>query len=293
MRNSECGRKVPAVIGFAVVAAAALCLLLIVGCAKKTVQVESDPNAATSSRTFQSEIDKPPSYEVLARSLDYVEKQQGLQFRRNAQGSYFPFSANAWNHFTIADAENNCLYDVQFSRLRSFQQLGGGFQTILDLQVTKGPCGLTAQNLNVGVLDRLQHLEGAVVSAKLVENMEKSTNFLSDVGFLQSALAAPYKLQSSLSAGLEPYFAERLERVANPLDVAFGDIVVFSEQLGEHAVGVYVGYGLVVTNCCFRTEVRKISSDLEYHVYRLYAGFAQVNYQVHHDAVLHRMLSNP
>jgi hypothetical protein len=270
-----------------------MCLLLSLGCAKKVVKGEGDLKGEESSRTYQSEIKEPPSYDLLARSLDYVEKQQGIQFRRNEKGSYFPFSANAWNHFTIADASNNCLYDVQFTHLRSFQQLGKGFQTILNLEVTKGPCGLTSANLNIGVLDRLQHLEGAVISAKLVENMEKGTNFISDMAFIQKTLQAPYELHSSLSAGLEPYLNERLERVVNPLDVAFGDIMIFSEQFGEYTLGIYVGYGLLVTNCCFRTEVRKMSSEVEYHVYRLYAGFAQVNYKVHHDEVLHRMLSNP
>ncbi|NLH50420.1 MAG: hypothetical protein GX444_17715 [Myxococcales bacterium] len=271
----------------------AACLTAALGCAKSKNSLP-DPmaNDPDAGRQFFTPVKEPPSYALFAKSLEYQEKALGVRFRRTEMGTYAPYSAAAWNHFSIADEANNCLYDVKYDRLRSFQQLGAGYATLLDMQVEKGPCGIAAANLNMEALDRLQNLEGGIVSQKLIENLQKGTNFIGDRRFLQETLQAPWILESSIS-GLEPFINSHLTRVQNPLDVVYGDIVFFSEYIGERTVGIYIGYGMIACNRCFRTEVHKISAEVEYHVYRLYTGFAQVSYKVHHDSVLHRMLSNP
>jgi hypothetical protein len=269
----------------------AAALILFVGCAKSTVGVNSgeDPDA---SRRYVSEVHDPPSYALFARSLDYVEKKHGIEFRRNSQGKYYPYSTYAWNHFSIADAENNCLFDVKYDRMTSFQGVGSGYSTVLDMQIERGPCGISEADLRVEALDRLQNLEGAIVSRKVLDNMRQSTNFISDRTYLMDSLQVPWELKSSIH-GLEPFMAANLERIENPTNIAFGDIVVFSEYVGEHTVGIYVGYGVIVTNCCFRTQAHRLQADLEYRVYRLYSGFAQARYQIHRDSVLQQFLANP
>ncbi len=276
--------------------AAALALLGLLALAAWGCASTAAPKAGASgddARAGVTDIVSPPSYDVFTRSLEVAEQHHNVQFRRNGKGGYFPFAANSWNHFTIADADNTCLYDVRVTGQRRFLQLGGAFQTILELDVVKGACGLMAENLNTSVLDHLQHVEGAVITAKLMEYMRKGRFFLTDIGFLQTTLQAPFQLAPPPNKGFEPYFAEKMERVDNSSDIAYGDIVVYSKELGEHAVGTYVGYGVVATGCCFHTEMQRLSTRIDYHVYRLYAGFAQVNYKVHYDAIMHRLLSNP
>ncbi|HPM77699.1 MAG TPA: hypothetical protein PK961_11445 [bacterium] len=270
----------------------ALLALLLFGCAKNKAKPDPlDPNA-DDDLSYVSELKGPPSYDLLAKSLEYYEQKLGLKFRRNKKERFLPYSAYAWNHFSIADAENNCLYDVKFDRLRSFQALGDKFESLLDLKIEKGPCGISTPNVSVGARDRLQNMEGAIISKKLLSNIREGTHFISDRAFVQDALQVPYKVESSIY-GMEPYLAKMLDRVEDPLDIALGDLVFFSEYVGEWTIGIYAGYGLMVTNCCFRTQVRPLSKDLEYRVYRIYGGFAQVEYKIHQDSVLHRYLSNP
>ncbi len=278
-------------------------LLAFGGCAKNSGVVHSAPEVEPapgtalpddpeSSRRYASELKGPPSYALFARSLDFAEKRRDVQFRRNENGAYQLYSAYAWNHFTIADAENNCLYDVTFNRLTSFQGLGGGYSTLLDLEITPGPCGISALDLKVEALDRLQNLEGAIISQKVLANMRKGTNFISDPSFLQDVLQVPWAVKSQ-AYGLEPYLARNLAAIEDPDDITFGDIVIFSEYIGEHTVGIYVGYGVIVCNCCFRTQVHRVRGDLEYRVYRLYSGFSLADYQIHQDSVLQQFLANP
>ena len=280
-------------------------LLALGACAKKNVNTDpaaptevSDPsvqppgNDPEATRRYVSELKGPPTYDLFAKSLDYAEKQRGIEFRKNENGKYVLYSAYAWNHVSLPDADNNCLYDVKFNRLTSFQGIGRGYSTILDLEITPGPCGISAADLRVEALDRLQNLEGAIISQKVLENMRKGTNFISDRKFLQDTLQVPWKVDSSVH-GLEPYLAQNLERIEAPLEVTFGDILVFSEYIGETTVGIYVGYGVIVCNCCFRTQVHRLRSDLEYRVYRLYSGFSLAGYKIHQDSVLQQFLANP
>lgn len=253
---------------------------------------DQDEMKSTSNKVFFSAIEEPPSYEMFERSLEYIEQQKGIKFRRNDNKRFYLFSSQAWNHFAIADVENHCLYDVEYDRMRSFQHLGTGYRMLLDMKVEQGPCGITSDNVSSPALDLLQHMEGAVISKKLLENIEKGTNFISDQAFLQETMQVPWKVESSYY-GLEPFLALNAQRVEDSLDIAFGDIVFFSEYVNETTVGIYIGYGLVVTNCCFRTEVHRMNNEQEYRIYRLYSGFGQVEYKVHQDSVLHTFLTNP
>ncbi len=273
-------------------AAIGLVALLAWGCASTSAPKVAATTGEEGRAAFISDAVAPPSYDVFTHSLELAEQQQHVQFRRNSKGGYFLFAANSWNHFTIADAENACIYDIRVTKQHIIQQLGGSIQTILDLDVAKGACGLAPENLNTEVLDHLQHVEGAVITARLSEYLRGGTRFLTDLSFLQTTLQAPFQLSPPPSRGFEPYFADKLERIDNASDIAYGDIVVYSKQIGEHAVGTYVGYGVVATCCCFHTEMQRLSTKIDYHVYRLYSGFAQVNYKVHYDAILHRLLAN-
>jgi len=259
---------------------------------KPVLPAEEDAMKSTSKKVFFSPIEDPPSYDLFERSLEYFEQQNGVKFRRNDNKRYYLFSSQAWNHFTIADVENHCLYDVEYDRMRSFQHLGTGYRMLLDLKINKGPCGITSDNVSSSALDLLQHMEGAIISKKLLENIEKGTNFISDQAFLQETLQVPWEVESTYY-GLEPFLARNAQRVEDPLDIAFGDIAFFSEYVNETTVGLYIGFGLVVTNCCFRTEVHRMNNEQEYRIYRLYSGFGQVEYKVHQDSVLHSFLTNP
>jgi hypothetical protein len=229
---------------------------------------------------------------MLARSLEYYEGNSGVTFYRNEKGTFFPFSSYAWNHFSIADSEANCLYDVKVVRQRSFQHLDGEFATLLELNVEKGPCNIRYPDANVEALDRLQNMEGAVVTRQLLKYLNEGTQFISDAKFIQQALQVPWQVESN-TYGLEPFLDKLAQRVENPMEITFGDIVFFSEYVGEVTMGVYAGYGLIVTNCCFRTQVRRLNNETEYRIYRIYSGFDQVKYKIHQDRVLHQFLGNP
>ena len=266
--------------------------LVVFGCAKKQPLPDPMNPDEENDLVYVSEIEKPPSYKMLAASLEFYEDQMGVRFYRNEKDSFYPYSSYSWNHFSIADRESACLYDVKIVRQRSFQHLEGEFATLLELDIQKGPCNIVYPNVNVEALDRLQNMEGAVVTKNLLHHLKQGTNFISDSRFIQESLQVPWQVESS-AHGLEPFIAKIAHRVEDPMEITFGDVVFFSEYVGEVTVGVYAGYGLVVSNACFRTEVRKLRNDLEYRIYRLFAGFDQVKYKLHQDKVLHQFLSNP
>jgi len=271
----------------------ALALVLGGGCAAKQKGPEQKPaDLPESGKTFFNDLKEPPSHDLFTRSLEYYESQTGIRFFRNNQGQLAPFAAAAWNHFFIADAENECLYEIETHRTRSFQHLEGRYQTILDMQVQRGPCGLKAPNVNNDALDYLQNMEGNVISKQLLKYITEGRHLHADHTFLQDALQIPWKLESA-SYGLETFINANCERIENPLDITFGDIIVYSEYVGEWTVGIYVGYGLMVTNCCFQTNVHRLNTTDVYRVYRLFSGFGQVQYKVHQDTVLYQYLSNP
>lgn len=273
--------------------AALIWAFFFVSCAQNEQRLPDPMSPGDDSElSFSQPIDKPPTYELLAKSLEYYEKKLGITFARNEKGYYFPYCSFGWDHFSLADRENHCLYDVKVERMRSFQHLDGQFATLLELKINKGPCGINYPNVNVEVLDKLQNMEGAIVNKYLLKHLRKGTNFISDDDFIQESLQVPWRVESSVY-GFEPYLARHAQRVENPLDITFGDIVFFSEYIGEWTMGIYAGYGLVVSNCCFRTQIRRLDNEMDYRTYRLYSGFGQVKYKVHHNTVLHQFLQNP
>ena len=233
-------------------------------------------------------LNKVPPYRLVERSLQYQERRLGVQFFRNKKGMYAPYATRAWDSFSIADRDGECLYDVNVRGVMNYRYLEGKRELLLDLSVTPGPCGLTYPNAHVEATDRISTMEGAVVSPNLIDRLD-SNGMCSDMKFVQDVLQFPYKIEIIGDDVLRSVARVGTE-VGSPMRAAFGDVVSFSPYPEERAIGIYVGYGLVVYNSCFGAKAHKMVAGRQYDIFRLVTGFSATRYRIHDRKFLQRYL---
>lgn len=236
-------------------------------------------------------LNKPPRYEFLARSLRYYERRLGVEFYKNEQNVFSPYSVAAWDSFSIADASGQCLYDVEILGVRQFRYLDGARQVLLDMSVTPGPCNVRYPNADTAAVDRVSAMEGAVVSPKLFDRLDGG-GMCSDKRFVQENLQVPYDVEVE-GDDVEGSLDRLAEKIDNPIKIRFGDLVFFSPYPEERAVGIYVGYGLVVYNSCFRGKAHMMRADGDYRIYRLFQGPAWTRYRIHQQKFMEQYVGTP
>ncbi|MDP8255348.1 MAG: hypothetical protein P9M14_06330 [Candidatus Alcyoniella australis] len=258
-------------------------LALAVGCANKNLDQED----VLATKKLSS----PPSYKLLARSLGYYERKLNVDFYRNDNGVYTPFSIASWDNFTISDRLGACLFDVQVIGLRNFRNLDGRRQVLLDLEITEGPCNLQYPDTDLAASDLVSSMEGTVISPRLIDKLD-SHGMCSDRHFLEEVLQMPYKLQIA-GDDVEGSIVRVAQRVENPLDLRFGDVIFFSPYPEETTSGIYVGYGLLVYNSCFGGRSHKLQEGEEYRIYRMVIGFDWTRYRMHQEKFLDQFVGIP
>lgn len=240
----------------------------------------------------RDDITKRPGYEFLARSLRHYERELGVEFYQNELGRYLPYSVAAWDSFSIADRAGDCLFDVQMLGVQNYRHLDGRRQVLIEMEITEAPCGLSYPNADIDVADRIATMEGTVVTPALLDRLDGGSRMCSDRRFLESILQVPFKLEIT-GDDTERSIARIAERVQNPLNYSFGDVVFFSPYPGEVTVGVYAGYGLIVYNTCFGARAHRMTSDRDYRFYRLFCGFAWTRYRLHERTFLEEYVGGP
>lgn len=259
---------------------------------------DPDANALTGEIGYnreevisRKEITKPPSYSLLERSLRYYERKMDVKFYRNKQDRYTPYSVAAWDSFTISDLQGECLFNVDVLGLRSFRHLDGKRQVLLDLAITEGPCSLRYPSTDSEAADKVSVMEGTVISPRLIDRLN-GNGMCSDKKYIQDSLQIPYRLELT-GDDIESSLGRIADRVMNPKNLRFGDLVAFSPYPEERAMGVYVGYGLIVFNSCFSGMAHQMRADGDYRIYRLYNGFAWTRYRIHEQKYLNQYMGIP
>jgi len=237
---------------------------------------EEAPKEVKPRRVVRKGIDKVPSYGLFYRSLKRYERELGIEFYKDSQGRYMPFAAYSWDSFSIADSSGECLYDIEVVGVKKTR-----LDVILDLEVSQGPCGLKYPNTDAAVMERVSTMEGSVVSYELIDQLN-GFSFCSDKKFLQKVLQVPFALEHE-GRDLESSLQDVAMQITNPLDISFGDIVFFEPYTGEQAVGIYVGYGVVVYHTCFGAKIHYITPKRRYRIYRIFTGFAWTRYKLHQE----------
>ena len=254
---------------------------------KPKEEVEAKPEKPKKeSEPKKRSLGSVPNYGLFADSLKYYERKLGVEFYKNKKGQYIPFSANSWSSFSIADRTGQCLYDVEVVGVQKL-----GVNVLLDMDISRGPCGLKYPDADVAVVERVSVMEGSVVSSELAG--KKKGGFLcSDKRFLQKALQVPFDLDFG-GKDLEQSIQRIAEQITNPMDLSFGDVVFFDSYPDEPSIGIYVGYGAISFNSCFGTKIHEISSKNRYRVYRLFTGFNWTQYKIHQGKFMQDYLGTP
>lgn len=238
-------------------------------------------------------MEDPPNYRQLASSLEYYEKQLGIKFFKNSKNRYQPYSTAGWQSFSIADDLNECLYDINMKGLVTYRAAGGKTMSMIEMDIARGPCGIKYPDADSSAQDRITLMEGSVVTPALDEQVNGRVSLLRGANFLQKILALPWRVDS-IEGGLEQAVAKVSYEVKNPLDVTYGDVVFFTEFYGERNVGVYIDYGHLVYNSCFRAKVAKMDSrSMDYRIYRIYTGPNAIQYKVHQGVVIQKFIGSP
>lgn len=232
-------------------------------------------------------ISEVPSYDLFADSLRYYERKYGVEFYKNKKGKYAPFSASSWTSFSIADKHGNCLFDVEVVGLQKF-----GATVLLEMDISRGPCGLKYPDADPQAVERVSIMEGSVVSHELINRLNKISLFCSDKRFLQKVLQVPFDLDFG-GSDIELSIQKVAEQIANPMDISFGDIVFFDSYPNERSVGIYVGYGVLTYSSCFGAKIHQISPKNKYRVYRIFTGFAWTQYKLHQGKFMQNYLEVP
>lgn len=237
-------------------------------------------------------LDDPPTYRQLASSLEYYEEKLGIKFYKNEKGRYLPYSTSGWQSFTIADELNECLYDINMKGLITYRYLEGKLASLIEMEIDRGPCGIRYPEADVVAVDKVTLQEGSVMSPIISEQIKGGIKMYSGAKFLQEILQVPWKVDS-IEGGLENSVAKVGLEVKNALDITYGDVVFFTEYYGERSVGIYVDYGVIVTNSCFRAQARKMDSRINYRIYRIFTGFNMVQYKVHEEKWMKDFVGRP
>ena len=266
---------------------------LAVSCSSTSGSVDSNPEGKnTGSILERKPLKDPPTYRQLATSLNFYEEQLGIRFFKNAKDRYVPYSASDWKSFSIADDLNECLYDVQMRGLIVYRSMRGKTRGIIEMDVQKGPCGIRYPDADVTAQDKVGLMEGSLVTPAMEEQLNGGLSLNSGAKFLQTVLSLPWKVDS-LEGGLEQAVGKVGIEIKNPMDVTFGDVVFFTEYYGERNVGVYVDYGSIIYNSCFRAQLRKMDPSINYRVYRIYTGFNLVRYKLHQNRFMKDFVGQP
>ena len=262
---------------------------LVIGCAS----VNSDGNMTGRGRILDRKpLKNPPTYRQLAASLAYYENELGIKFYKNKQGRYQPYSTSGWQSFTLADDLNECIYDVNMKGLINYRTVQARTRAMIEMDIERGPCGIRYPDADSTAQDKVTLMEGSVITPAIEGQMTGGVTLVRGATFLQRILSLPWKVDS-LEGGLEQAVAKVGVEVKNPLDVTFGDVVFFTEYYGERNVGVYVDYGYIVFNSCFRAQVRKMDAEINYRIYRIYTGPNLIQYKLHENKFIRDFVGGP
>lgn len=268
------------------VAAMVLLLATMFSCASSNSQPDEFGKGRVVDRKPLSD---PPSYQQLADSLKYYEKQLDIKFYKNSKGRFVPYSTSGWQTFSIADDLNECLYDISMRGIVTYRYLGGKTRSMIEMEISRGPCGLRYPDAETSAMDRVTLMEGSVITPAIKRQLDKAASMPTGARFLQDILNLPFAI-GSLDGGLEQSIAKMGKEVKNPLDITYGDVVFFTEYYGERNVGVYVDYGLMVYNSCFQSLARHMDQNINYRIYRIFTGFNMIKYKLHENVFMQEIV---
>jgi hypothetical protein len=237
-------------------------------------------------------LSDPPTYRQLSASMKYYEKELGIKFYQNKNGMYQPYSTAGWQSFSIADDLNECLYDITMKDLITYRSVRGSTRAMIEMEIVRGPCGIRYPDADSIAQDRVTLMEGSVVSPAIDDLVNGGVSMVRGATFLQLIMNTPWRVDS-IPGGLEQAVAKVGYEVKNPLDVTFGDVVFFTEYYGERNVGVYLDYGHIVFNSCFRAQVRKMDSNMNYRIFRIYTGPNAIQYKLHESGFMQNLIGAP
>ncbi len=277
---------------FTILLAIAIALFLMSGCSAQSVHSPEAKGLGNQDTLLRMPLKDPPSYRLLEDSLEFYETKIGVKFYRNDKGRYTPYTSSTWRAFSISDTLSQCLYDIDMKGLIAYRSLKGKYKYLIEMKIKEGPCGISYPDPDTLAIDKVALMEGTVLTPALQKAINTSLDFSSGEKFLQNALQIPWKIRVR-GEGLEKAVARIAQEIKNPMDITFGDIIFFSEYYGERNVAVYVDYGLIVYNSCFKAKIRRMNTEINYKVYRFYTGFNLVQYKVHQDVFLNKILGRP
>ena len=273
--------------------ATGLVLFMVCAFVFSCASVETRPEDVGGGKILDRKpLSDPPTYRQLAASLTYYEKQLGIKFYKNKKGRYMVYATAGWKSFSIADDLNECLFDVNMKGLVTYRHIRGSTRSMIEMDIQRGPCGIRYPDADAIAQDKVTLMEGSVISPAIEEQLSGRVSLIRGSTFLQKLLALPWKVDS-IEGGLEQAVSKVGMEVKNPLDVTFGDVVFFTEYYGERNVGLYVDYGYIVYNSCFRAQVRKMDSSINYRIYRVYTGFNMIRYKLHEAKFIREFVGGP
>ena len=280
-------------IPFKSVMTALVALMFVCALAFSCASVDTVPDDYGGGKILDRKpLKDPPTYRQLAASLAYYEKELGVKFYQNKKGRYQPYSTAGWQSFSIADDLNECLYDINMKGQINYRSIQGRTRNMIEMEIMRGPCGIKAPDADSVAQDKVTLMEGAVISPAIDQQMTGGVSLVKGSTFLQKILELPWRVDS-LEGGLEQSVAKVGVEVKNPLDITFGDVIFFTQYYGERNVGIYVDYGYIVYNSCFRATVRKMDSEINYRIYRIYTGPNLIQYKLHENKFIRDIVGGP
>ncbi|MCC6158378.1 MAG: hypothetical protein IT350_10030 [Deltaproteobacteria bacterium] len=268
--------------------------LTVFGCAANQVQSpDSEMQGLGNQDSLMREpLNDPPSYALLHKSLEFYEQKLGVKFFKNEKDRYMPYTSSTWRSFAIADHLNDCLWTMQMKGLIGFRSLEGKYSYIIEMDAERGGCGVVGDDADSQAKDLVSIMETSVVTPSIRDQINRGVNFCSGEKFIQDVLQLPYKIRIR-GESLENAVSRHAAEVRNPLDIAYGDLVFFTEYYGERNIAVYVGNGVIVYNSCFRADPHRLNTNISYRVYRLYSGFGAINYRMSTDVFMREIVGRP
>jgi len=258
------------------------------GCATTPVRELTEPSPSPlQSQTKQPavsvekvKVSLQPSYKNLVEQLENRADKKGVKFYLTPEGYHVLFALKDTDTFFIADKTGTCLFQIGVT----YEEQTAAQLTANDITITPGPCSLRYPDISEEAAKIVTTMAEDLVIPSLMDRLTGKPWFgeCSEKNFLRQTLLQkmPYDINDNNSEP-EGTIAQISTRIMNSLDIAFGDVVFFPFRKNQTAVGVYVGYGLVVYHKdCSAAAVHRLSGDIPYRIYRPIAGFSWTRYQI-------------
>ncbi len=269
--------------------------MVLTGCGTTQVQApDVEPLAVDIMEPPPPPPLKPEAihYKDIVHRLKKKGNRRGVDFYQNDTGNYVLYAIESKEKFTFADKTGTCLYNAEISK-----NVENALTNTKNYDVTlaSGICGIKYPDASPDVLLLIDAMARDLLGS-LMSRLDGGPWMwkCSDESFLKQTVLYqfPFEVLDG-SEDLEKSISRISRKIHDPLDIAFGDVVFYRSQENQTKVGVYAGYGLIVSNQdCQHAGLHRLTGENNYRIYRILMGYAWTRYQANDPLFLKKYVAD-